>query len=750
MDAVSASPPPTEYELLFERYRRNGDLAALGRVYDLAAPQLQALARRLAPSRADADDLLQATFVTAIERADSFDATRKLLPWLLGILAHHALAARRGRARVPQADQLASRASEDPAVLAEQSELSAFAHDALAELPQRYRDVLGPVLIDDERAVDVAARRGASAGVVRMQVHRGLELLRRALPTGAALGGLLWFGRARALGRIREHVLEQARSRGGGAPARFPGRLVASPFARWTGVLAIVGLCGWWWFDADAAPPALESSPVYVASSPDPDSEPAVVASPDEPRRALSEPPADESSRAAAAVSARGGLDVRVRWSDGTEAESVELVVWRLDAADPARQALHGSTDARGHCFFGDCVGRLSVRADRAAPSAIDVLAGERRTLDIDLPGGSDVTVHVLDANGAGVPNARIGLSTLHHYLFGAELARTDESGAARVRDMPAGRRLVAWKPGYVSSLPQAVPKGDAEGRATATLVLRSGGATLRGCVLDAFGRPAVGAEVRTGPDPSLRVRDDSAATAFVTRTDRLGNYVLNGLPGAAVELRVRHADAAPFHTLLELAPDQQRVQDVRLEAGARIRGTVRTLAPALGGAVAGGSDDEVWITLGEPGTFDCVQHVARVGMPFELCGIGPGRHDLYANAKAGLAHIDALELAVGQTLDQDIVLEPPARIAGRIVERGTGRALANWHVVAHVDDSGRIAYARSDERGEFTLGGIAVERADLSLHAPGQRNGAPQHVLRGVAAGTLDLYLELVDPSAR
>jgi len=86
---------------LFVRYRR-GDLDALGEVFDRTAPRLLRLAMHLVHSAADAEDLVQATYVQAMRLAATFDAERPLLPWLLALLAGPARTCRgAGAARLP-------------------------------------------------------------------------------------------------------------------------------------------------------------------------------------------------------------------------------------------------------------------------------------------------------------------------------------------------------------------------------------------------------------------------------------------------------------------------------------------------------------------------------------------------------------------------------------------------------------------------------------------------------------------------
>ena len=56
---------------LFELYQKSGDPDALGEVFDLIAPKLLHTALHLARDPAGAEDLLQATFLTAIRKAES-------------------------------------------------------------------------------------------------------------------------------------------------------------------------------------------------------------------------------------------------------------------------------------------------------------------------------------------------------------------------------------------------------------------------------------------------------------------------------------------------------------------------------------------------------------------------------------------------------------------------------------------------------------------------------------------------------
>jgi DNA-directed RNA polymerase specialized sigma24 family protein len=90
----------TRTEALFLAWRTNSDLRALAQVFDETAPELYAVARHLARGTSEAEDLVQACFLAAIERAASYEADRPLRPRLCGILGNEARKLRSRRATI--------------------------------------------------------------------------------------------------------------------------------------------------------------------------------------------------------------------------------------------------------------------------------------------------------------------------------------------------------------------------------------------------------------------------------------------------------------------------------------------------------------------------------------------------------------------------------------------------------------------------------------------------------------------------
>jgi DNA-directed RNA polymerase specialized sigma24 family protein len=71
---------------LFARFCRSADPGLLAEVFDRTATELQRVAAHLCGDRARGEDLVQETFVCAIESRARFDVRLGVVPWLLEIL----------------------------------------------------------------------------------------------------------------------------------------------------------------------------------------------------------------------------------------------------------------------------------------------------------------------------------------------------------------------------------------------------------------------------------------------------------------------------------------------------------------------------------------------------------------------------------------------------------------------------------------------------------------------------------------
>ena len=137
-------------EAEFARYCATGSPEALGRVFDEVAPGLLCVASQLAPGHAE--DALQETFLTAIERRASWDPQRPLRPWLVGILAHEVRRLRRRERRKVDPDRIEVAAPSEPPELAATVELAQQASEAIESLPEPFRQVCVCLLYTSDAA----------------------------------------------------------------------------------------------------------------------------------------------------------------------------------------------------------------------------------------------------------------------------------------------------------------------------------------------------------------------------------------------------------------------------------------------------------------------------------------------------------------------------------------------------------------------------------------------------------------------
>ncbi|MBK7642929.1 MAG: sigma-70 family RNA polymerase sigma factor [Planctomycetes bacterium] len=250
----------------FTRWRSSGDPRLLAEVFDRASPELLRVAIHLVGEIGAAEDLVQSTFLTAIERAKSFDDSRRLEPWLAGILENHAHELARHAARTPDPERLEQRLEKSPLEEVLARELSAEVAAALDRLPEPYRRTLLLRVRHGLAPADIAHVLAESPGAVRVRLHRALEMLRKQLPAGIALGALFALEPARGMSSVKAAVL----AAGGG------GVLVMKKMLVGAGVLALLLLAWWKWpaLPTDAsqgAEPA--SAEVALESTPAPQPE---------------------------------------------------------------------------------------------------------------------------------------------------------------------------------------------------------------------------------------------------------------------------------------------------------------------------------------------------------------------------------------------------------------------------------------------------------------------------------------------
>jgi RNA polymerase sigma-70 factor (ECF subfamily) len=159
--------------------------------------QVYRVARHLAGSREEADDLVQETYARAFRSWRSFQPGTNMRAWLLRILTNLNIDRGRRQQRAPQMQPLEAndyylydRLSEDnDGVSDEQRVVERLSQDdivtALSAVPHDFRDVLVLVDLGDFSYADAAQILDIPVGTVMSRLHRGRRILKRELAESA-------------------------------------------------------------------------------------------------------------------------------------------------------------------------------------------------------------------------------------------------------------------------------------------------------------------------------------------------------------------------------------------------------------------------------------------------------------------------------------------------------------------------------------------------------------------------------------
>ena len=132
--------------------------------------------------RTDVDDLVQDVFLVAMRRLDSLREAAAFPGWLAAITRHRVADHYRRQPfdQVPLAEELVADASDD-------SEARAIL-DLIRSLPEAYREPLVLRLVEGMSGQEIADRTGLTPASVRVNLHRGMTLLRARLEGVAPRG----------------------------------------------------------------------------------------------------------------------------------------------------------------------------------------------------------------------------------------------------------------------------------------------------------------------------------------------------------------------------------------------------------------------------------------------------------------------------------------------------------------------------------------------------------------------------------
>lgn len=133
---------------------------------------------------AEAENVLQAVYLKALEGKARFDGQSSFKTWLFAVIRRTAIDERRRwlrRFRLDRYEESVERTAceESPDEAIYRSEIRALFRRALVELPRRQREVLQLVFYHDLTLAEAAGVMGVSLGSARTHYERGKQRLRR-------------------------------------------------------------------------------------------------------------------------------------------------------------------------------------------------------------------------------------------------------------------------------------------------------------------------------------------------------------------------------------------------------------------------------------------------------------------------------------------------------------------------------------------------------------------------------------------
>ena len=160
------------------RASRGGDRSAFGRLYTRYSRMVHAIVLARVPP-GEADDLVQDVFVSAMRQLHALRDEHAFGGWLATIARNRANGWHRGAVEVTELPEIVTRSTQ------EEEEDARRALVAVRSLPEAYRETLMMRLVEGMNGPEIAARTGLTPESVRVNLHRGMKLLREALKGGS-------------------------------------------------------------------------------------------------------------------------------------------------------------------------------------------------------------------------------------------------------------------------------------------------------------------------------------------------------------------------------------------------------------------------------------------------------------------------------------------------------------------------------------------------------------------------------------
>jgi RNA polymerase sigma-70 factor (ECF subfamily) len=181
------APAPADGDLLAAV--ANGNLEALGELFERHEPEVRRYVGRLGVAPSDVDDLVQATFLEVVRAAARFDPRHAARSWLFGIatvmVRRHRRSVGRAMARIAAwAGTWRGEPQPTPAELLESDEATRLIERAFERLSPKKREVLVLVTLEGLSGEEAARALRIPMNTVWTRLHHARIELRAALGEG--------------------------------------------------------------------------------------------------------------------------------------------------------------------------------------------------------------------------------------------------------------------------------------------------------------------------------------------------------------------------------------------------------------------------------------------------------------------------------------------------------------------------------------------------------------------------------------
>jgi len=176
----------TGVELDLVRRARDGDRDAFAELYTSYAPMVHGVLVAHAGAE-EARDLVHEVFVLVLRSIARLEDPDRFAAWIFTIARNRGRDALKRRGRTSELD-LEREPAVDPVSAHDDEEAARTLLDTLRSLPECYRETLSLRLVEGLSGPEIAARTGLTHGSVRVNLFRGMQLLREKLARSRAGG----------------------------------------------------------------------------------------------------------------------------------------------------------------------------------------------------------------------------------------------------------------------------------------------------------------------------------------------------------------------------------------------------------------------------------------------------------------------------------------------------------------------------------------------------------------------------------